>query len=70
MPTSEAIAIDDFDSVHWVWQPGASCTYGQGEGIEKLAQLHSLCCLITDEPTQRAGKTLDLIWSNISGKIA
>ncbi|POS82638.1 hypothetical protein EPUL_004536, partial [Erysiphe pulchra] len=64
-PTSKSIAIGDFNSVYWAWQPSASSYYGQGEEIEKWAEEHNLTCLIVGEPTHRAGNTLDLAFTNI-----
>lgn len=62
--------IGDFNAVHRTWQPGASNPHGQGEAIEKWAKDHNLNCLIAGEPTHRAGNTLDLAWTNISGTSA
>ncbi|KAI0996535.1 hypothetical protein K3495_g11648 [Podosphaera aphanis] len=64
-PDPKSVAIGDFNSVHWAWQPCAARTYGQGEEIEKWAEDHNLTCLIVGEPTHRAGNTLDLAWTNI-----
>ncbi|KAI0991611.1 hypothetical protein K3495_g16576, partial [Podosphaera aphanis] len=69
-PPSQTIAAGDFNSVHWAWQPSARSFYGQGEEIERWADKHGLSCLILGEPTHRAGNTLDLAWSNISGASA
>ncbi|POS82462.1 hypothetical protein EPUL_004972 [Erysiphe pulchra] len=69
-PPSRAIAIGDFNSVHWTWQLGVRHMYGQGEEIEKWAEEHNLSCLIVGEPTHRAGKILDLVWTNIGGTCA
>ena len=69
-PTSRSIAIGDFNSVYWAWQPSASSYYGQGEEIEKWAEEHKLNCLIVGEPTHRAGNTLDLAFTNISETMA
>lgn len=66
-PPPRTVAIGDFNSVHWAWQPGVSRSYGQGEEIEIWAETHNLSCLIIGEPTHRAGNTLDLAWSNIPG---
>lgn len=59
-PPYRSVAIEDFDSVYWAWQPGANSYYGQEEEIEKRAEEHNLTCLIAEEPTHRAGNTLDL----------
>ncbi|KAI0994567.1 hypothetical protein K3495_g13614, partial [Podosphaera aphanis] len=64
-PDPKSVAIGDFSSVHWAWQPCAARTYGQGEEIEKWAEDHNLTCLIVGEPTHRAENTLDLAWTNI-----
>ncbi|KHJ31232.1 putative eka-like protein [Erysiphe necator] len=34
-PPPRSVAIGDFNSVYWAWQPGANRYYGQGEEIEK-----------------------------------
>ena len=69
-PTSKAIAIGDFNSVYWAWQPNATSCYGQGEEIEKWAEENNLTCLIIGEPTHRAGNTLDLAWTNVKEAMA
>ncbi|KAI1007859.1 hypothetical protein K3495_g371 [Podosphaera aphanis] len=69
-PPSQTIAAGDFNSVYWAWQTSARSFYGQGEEIERWADKHGLSCLILGEPTHRAGNTLDLVWSNISGASA
>ncbi|POS82700.1 hypothetical protein EPUL_003942 [Erysiphe pulchra] len=51
--TSRTVAIGDFNSVYWAWQPTANTFYGQGEEIEKWAEEHNLTCLIIGEPTHR-----------------
>ncbi|POS87151.1 hypothetical protein EPUL_001256 [Erysiphe pulchra] len=58
-PPPLLVAIDDFNSVHWAWQPGAAIFYGQGEEIELWEEENNLSCLII-------GNTLDLAWSNVS----
>ncbi|POS85079.1 hypothetical protein EPUL_003411 [Erysiphe pulchra] len=63
--TSRSVAICDFNSVYWVWQPSARNCYGQEKEVEKWAEEHILTCLIVREPTHRAGNTLDLVWTNI-----
>ncbi|KHJ32882.1 putative eka-like protein [Erysiphe necator] len=45
------VAAGDFNSVHWVWQPGVTKSYGQGEEIEIWAEMHNLSSLIIGEPT-------------------
>ena len=70
VPTSRSVAIGDFNSVYWAWQPGANRFYGQGEEIEKWAEKHNLTCLIVGEPTHRAGNTLDLAWTNVKEAVA
>ncbi|KAI0997483.1 hypothetical protein K3495_g10701 [Podosphaera aphanis] len=70
IPTPKTVAIGDFNSVYWAWQPSASNHYGQGEEIEKWAEEHNLTCLIVGEPTHRAGNTLDLAFTNISETMA
>ncbi|KAI0992951.1 hypothetical protein K3495_g15233 [Podosphaera aphanis] len=69
-PPPRTIAAGDFNSVYWAWQPSATSNYGQGEEIEKWADENGLSCLILGEPTHRAGNTLDLAWTNISGASA
>ncbi|KAI1005700.1 hypothetical protein K3495_g2517 [Podosphaera aphanis] len=69
-PPPKSNAIGDFNAVHRAWQPGASSAHGQGEAIEMWAEDHNLTCLIVDEPTHRAGNTLDLARTNISGTSA
>ena len=69
-PTSRTVAIGDFNSVYWAWQPTANTFYGQGEEIEKWAEEHNLTCLIVGEPTHRAGNTLDLAWTNVKEAMA
>ena len=69
-PTHRTIAIGDFNSVYWAWQPSASSYYGQGEEIERLAEEYNITCLIVGEPTHRAGNTLDLAFTNISETMA
>lgn len=69
-PTSRTVAIGDFNSVYWAWQPSANSNYGQGEEIQRWAEQHNLTCLIAGEPTHRAGNTLDLAWSNINNTMA
>ena len=69
-PAPRTIAIGDFKSVYWAWQPEASSYYGQCEEIEKWAEKHHLTCLIIGEPTHRAGNTLDLAFTNISETMA
>ena len=69
-PPLRSVAIGDFNSVHWAWQPGAARSYGQGEEIERWADENNMSCLIIGEPTHRAGNTLDLAWSNIVGASA
>ncbi|KAI0996528.1 hypothetical protein K3495_g11653 [Podosphaera aphanis] len=66
-PPQNSVAAGDFNAVHWAWQPGTTRPYGQGEEIERWAESHNLTCLIVGEPTHRAGNTLDLTWTNISG---
>jgi hypothetical protein len=68
-PTGKTVATGDFNSVYWAWQPGDS-SYGQGEEIQRWAENHNLTCLIVDEPTHRAGNTLDLAWKNITEAMA
>ncbi|KAI0994593.1 hypothetical protein K3495_g13588 [Podosphaera aphanis] len=70
IPTPKTVAIGDFNSVYWAWQPSASNHYGQGEEIEKWAEEHNLTCLIVGEPTHRAGNTLDLAFTNIRETMA
>lgn len=53
--------------MHAAWQPGATKPHGQGDEIEKWAENSHLSCLIIGEPTHKAGNTLDLAWTNISG---
>ncbi|POS87841.1 hypothetical protein EPUL_001568 [Erysiphe pulchra] len=67
---SRTVAIGDFNSVYWAWQPTANTFYGQGQQIEKWAEEHSLTCLNIGEPTHRAGNTLDLAWTNIKQAMA
>ncbi|KAI0992506.1 hypothetical protein K3495_g15679, partial [Podosphaera aphanis] len=69
-PPPLSVISGDFNSVYWAWQPGVVSCYGQGEEIESWAERHNLSCLIIGEPTHRAGNTLDLAWSNISGTCA
>ncbi|POS81735.1 hypothetical protein EPUL_005617, partial [Erysiphe pulchra] len=69
-PPQQSVAIGDFNSVHWAWQPSAITSCGHGEEIERWAEDHNLSCLIIGEPTHRAGNTLDLVWTNISGASA
>lgn len=64
---SSLVAVGDFNSVYWVWQPRTTITYGQGEEIASWAEEHNLTCLIVRESTHRAGNTLDLAWTNVSG---
>lgn len=66
-PPRGTVAAGDFNSVHEAWQPNATSPHGQGEQIERWAERHDLSCLIIGEPTHRAGNTLDLVWTNISG---
>ena len=65
IPPAETVAAGDFNSVHWVWQPGVTRSYGQGEEIEIWAEMHNLSSLVIGEPTHRAGNTLDLVFTNI-----
>lgn len=65
-PPSGLLAVGDFNSVYWGWQPGTTITYGQGEEIERWAEEHNLTCLIVGEPTHGAGNTFDLAWNNIA----
>ncbi|POS82198.1 hypothetical protein EPUL_004820, partial [Erysiphe pulchra] len=44
--TPRTIAIGDFNSVYWAWQPSARSYYGQGEEIEGWAEAHNLTFLI------------------------
>lgn len=67
IPPPNSVAVGDFNSVYWAWQPGTERPHGQGEMIEKWAGKHHLTCHIVGEPTHRAGNTLDLVWSNIDG---
>lgn len=69
-PSSKTIAIGDFNSVYWAWQPNANKYYGQGEEIDRWAEVHGLSCLIVGEPTHRAGNTLDLAWTNVKDTLA
>ena len=66
-PSARSIADGDFNSVHAAWQPGVTRPYGQGDEIERWAENQNLSCLIIGEPTHKAGNTLDLAWTNISG---
>lgn len=66
-PTPRVIAAGDFNSVHAAWQQGATRPYRQGDEIERWEEDHNLSCLIIGEPTHKAGNTLDLAWTNISG---
>ena len=61
------IIARNFNSVHAAWQPGATRPYGQGDKVERWAESHNLSCLVIGEPTHKAGNTLDLVWTNISG---
>ncbi|KHJ33414.1 putative eka-like protein [Erysiphe necator] len=36
-PSEKTVAIGDFNSVYWAWQPSASSFYGQGEEIQRWA---------------------------------
>lgn len=69
-PTTKTIAIGDFNSVYWAWQPSASSYYSQGEEIDRWAETHRLTCLIIGKPTHRAGYTLDLAWTNVKDTMA
>ncbi|KAI1008046.1 hypothetical protein K3495_g197 [Podosphaera aphanis] len=69
-PASKSVVAGDFNAVHEAWQPEASNKNGESEEIEKWAERHNLSCLITAEPTQRRGNTLDLVWTNISDTVA
>ncbi|POS85376.1 hypothetical protein EPUL_001555 [Erysiphe pulchra] len=64
VPPSKAIAFGDFNSVHWVWQPSVRYTYGQGEEIEKLAELDNMSFLIIGEPTHRAVEREECVTSD------
>ena len=66
-PSAKSIAAGDLNSVRAAWQPGVTRPYGQGDEIERWAESHNLSCLIIGEPTHKAGNTLDLAWTNISG---
>ncbi|KAI0992228.1 hypothetical protein K3495_g15958, partial [Podosphaera aphanis] len=66
-PSQNSVIAGDFNSVHEAWQPNTTSPHGQGEQIERWAERHHLSCLIIGEPTHRAGNTLDLVWTNISG---
>ncbi len=70
IPPPNSVAAGDFNAVHSAWQANVTRAYGQGEEIERWAERHNLSCLIIDEPTHRAGNTLDLVWTNISGSHA
>ncbi|KAI0992053.1 hypothetical protein K3495_g16133, partial [Podosphaera aphanis] len=66
-PSQNSVIAGDFNSVHEAWQPNTTSPHGQGEQIERWAERYHLSCLIIGEPTHRAGNTLDLVWTNISG---
>ncbi|KAI1005854.1 hypothetical protein K3495_g2361 [Podosphaera aphanis] len=66
-PPRNSVAAGDFNAVHGAWQPDTTRPYGQGEEIERWAESHNLTCPIVGVPTHRAGNTLDLTWTNISG---
>ncbi|KAI0991953.1 hypothetical protein K3495_g16233, partial [Podosphaera aphanis] len=70
VPSSNSVAVGDFNEVHSAWQANITRAYGQGDEIERWAECHNLSCLIVNEPTHRAGNTLDLAWTNISGSLA
>lgn len=69
-PTPRTVAIDDFISVYWAWQPGTSTYYGQGEYIDNWTEKRHLTCLIKGELTHRAGNTLELAQTNVKDTFA
>ena len=53
--------------MYFAWEPEVTRPRGQGIEIERWAERHNLTCLILGVPTRRAGNTLDLALTNISG---
>lgn len=65
IPPASFVPAGNFNSVHCIWQPSAIRQREKSKEIEIWGARHNLTCLIIDEPTHKAGNTLNLAWFNV-----